>query len=364
MKPGMEFLLDILRGEPSSAAVEEDAWHDVLDLAEEQHVLPYFAARLRESGEALPEAVEQRLAEREREAVLAGFRWTGELKGLLASFAKVGIAMIPLKGPMLAERLYGGVQYRMCRDLDLLVHRGDVAAAEALLVELGFDANGRPNDFHHGWRRAATLVELHFDVAAVMDLDFAIEGAWQRVEWGSFAGVPALQFAEADELLFLCLHGLRHSYERLNLVLDVALALEHSGTGLRLRPEVAGMGGVVMLGCALAQRLRPRQVPAVRIECSAKASARIERAAEEVWVELMTVAGPSHTWRSQQALFLATELTRGGRIRRLIRRVRSASARLLETDYAFAARYGVRRRGLVWMLRQMRLLVSLLRRRR
>ena len=46
--------------------------------------------------------------------------------------------MISLKGPSLAERLYGNAALRTRYDLDFLVREPDLGRAEQILQEMGF----------------------------------------------------------------------------------------------------------------------------------------------------------------------------------------------------------------------------------
>ena len=208
MRAGMQLILDVLQERLPAEPVTEVAWLELLTLAEEQHVLPWVVKQLRGYEFSLPDGVSAELQRAGREAVIAGFIQGSELKGLLHEFAAAGIAVIPLKGPSLAERLYGDVSMRFSRDLDLLVRRWDFAAGGELLRTLGFQPESMADDYHQSWRRDGSLVEIHFDVENPLALDFGVEAAWQRACAGSFRGEPAWELAPADELLFLCLHGI------------------------------------------------------------------------------------------------------------------------------------------------------------
>ena len=52
-------------------------------------------------------------------------------------FAERNIEVLPLKGPVLAEALYGDVTMRAYNDLDLLVRRENFHRAEVLLLDRG-----------------------------------------------------------------------------------------------------------------------------------------------------------------------------------------------------------------------------------
>src|SRR6266566_5277767 len=55
-----------------------------------------------------------------------------------AALADVGIRAILLKGPALADWLYGG-ESRQYSDVDLMIARADTVVAERLLEDLGFE---------------------------------------------------------------------------------------------------------------------------------------------------------------------------------------------------------------------------------
>jgi hypothetical protein len=348
MRTGMPALLAILRG--NEPAMEPD-WDAVLKLAQEEHVLPLAAHRLLQSGHAQPEAIPQRLLLEQRDATLTAFFWTAQLTGLLREFAAAGIEVILLKGPSLAERIYGGAALRVSRDLDLLVRKGDYGAAEALLARVGFTPSARPDDYHRQWHRGTAVVELHFDIENPLAIDFHIAGAWQQSQESVFNGQPCRLLAPADELLFLCIHGVRHRFERLSLVMDIALAMERlGGSAVVLRREVEGLRRLIALGCALARHLQPG------VRCEGEVPQRMQLLADELWQHLMEATPPALDWQAQHAFFLRTELTVARRLVRRAAHLRIAATRLIDADFEFAARFGLRKSWQAWLLRPFRLL--------
>jgi hypothetical protein len=164
----------------------------VLDLAEQENVLPWTAASLRSAVPASMPRLAERLHTIDRNARISTFLWTASLRGTLADFHRRGIPVISLKGPWLAERLYGDAALRSCCDLDLLVHRSDIAVAEDLLTELGFLPSGRRDDYARPFRRGGIKVELHHDVENPLAFDFDVETAWKRACLAQFQGGAGL----------------------------------------------------------------------------------------------------------------------------------------------------------------------------
>ena len=357
MRPGMACLLALLRGETGLRRFPEAAWLQALALAQEERVAPFCAALLRaarksaDKPEASP-ALESMLAAIEREAAIQAFWWSAQLQSLLTAFAQARLDVLPLKGPSLAKRLYGGAALRTCRDLDLLVRRKDLPAAERLLRSLGFEPRGHGDDYHRTWLRATTAVELHFDVENPLAFNFDIRAVWQRAALASFQGQPAWQLAPADELAFLCLHATRHRFERLSHVLDIALMLAHAQDLGRVR-QPAPMQPVVELGCLMAAHLTPGQ-PAPQ-DAGRTVPAHPQALAASLWSELLTQAPAPADWQSKHRFFLQLEPTRIARLLRRGRHVRILLSRLIDADYNFAESLGLRRTWQVRLLRPLRL---------
>jgi len=377
MRPGMECLLEILREagrtdrahpvEPPQWQFDESQWQDAIDLAEQHRVLPWVAAQVLDGrGSQLPVAVEVRLREARRAATIAAFLWTSELKSLLAEFASASIPVLVLKGLWFAQRIYGNAALRSSRDIDLLVRKDRFGAAEKLLQTIGFTSHACADDYHREWRRGTLAVELHFDVENPLAFDFDIESVWKRAHPATFEGQPGWTLAPADELLYLCLHGTRHRFDRLSRVLDIALALRQlslafcqadcldSQSDLDLPAGLEHLQPLLELGCALALRLRPDCIPPGR--SPVVASPHILQLASRLWHHVLDEpAGQRLDWVAQHRFYLEIEATPRQRLKRRLRHLRILAGRIIQEDYDFAAQLGVRRRWMVWALRPLRL---------
>ncbi len=294
---------------------------------------------------------------------LTAFVWTETLKNMLADFHRAGLPAIALKGPCLAERIYGDASLRTCYDLDLLVRESDVERAEQLLTELGFSANARADDYHRPWSRSAFNLELHHNVENPHAFDFDIDAAWARASVSEFHGAPVWLFAPADELLYLCLHAVRHRFERLCLILDLDLAFRR----LPLMPgNVAKWGrsvfdNIFALGWMMAAHLDPdiRAPQAMRVPAADRS--RLERLAERLWQELMAAPPKTLDWAAQHRFYLEVESPGWDRLQRRWRHQRILLTRLMHDDFVFAERFNLHRTWQVRLLRPIRLLIKTLR---
>jgi hypothetical protein len=360
----MSCLLNVLRGPSIDHRIDEAEWTAVLALAEEEHVLSWAAARLRSRQGALPLALSNRVHEIERDAAIAAFYWTSELKGVLGALGHANIRAVPLKGPFLAERLYGNAALRVSRDLDVLVRKADLPRAERVLAAVGFTP-GVPDDYHRPWRRQTTTVELHHDVENPLTFDFRVEGALHRARPAVFQGESCWQLTPEDELLFLCLHAVRHRFECLSLLLDLQLAFQElpaAASDWRPRPEVASLDNLLVLGRAMVRRLESDSADVGNGPDITTQHRHLEELADRQWYRLVTQPHEPLDWRAAHAFFVEIDPPGWPRFRRRCRHLRILASRVIEPDYTFAARFRMHRTWQVRMLRPLRLVSDLLHR--
>jgi hypothetical protein len=330
-----------------------DRWDEILDVAEAHGVLGILIAHTRTSAAELPPPIAARMESLERSVASSSFLFASELRGLLREFDGVAIRVVALKGPWLAERIYGDATTRPCRDLDLLVHPSDFAAAERLLESLGFTPCDHRDDYHRMWRRKTTLVELHFEVANPLALDFGLAEAWQRAIPDQFQGVPVWRFAPEDEFLYLCLHAIRHRFDRLSLVVDLSSFLKHYAgralTGLERRSRAQRIW--LTLGLAMVAKFEDSPEPAGQPES-------LRQLAALLWSELPLAPSSELDWRTLHQFYLQLLPNRAERLLHRGAHLRIALSRLIGEDYRFAERLGLRQSWQVWMLRPIRLLMT------
>jgi hypothetical protein len=356
----MQLLLAVLRDQAEVGTPRAEDMDDMLRLAEEEHVLAWARACVRRQYPSLPPQIQHRLAEIDRSSAIAAFYWSSELRSVLGEFAKRSIPVLPLKGPLLAERLYGSTALRACRDLDLLVSENDLARAEEILTECGYTPHEQ-DDYHRAWQRRDTGIELHRDVENPLAYNFATAAALQRAQPAMFQGFTCMQLLPEDELLYLCLHAARHRYDRLSLLVDLRLAFEklpQSSQRWNPRGEVHSLDGLLALGQLMVQRLDPAfiHIPAVRISSTYRAHLNV--VADELWAERMSHPGRHLNWRTVHAFFMRIEEPGLPRAQRWMRHMRILAARLIDADTTFAGRFGLHRRWQARLVRPARLIAK------
>ena len=357
MKAGMDCLLECVRANGDLGKYSPEDWGGALKLAEEERVLPFVAAQLSKRREVIPAGVAAQVDAIACEEAKAAFFWCAELRGVLRAFGERGIPVVLLKGPSLAERLYGGAALRPSRDLDLLVATQDWASAESALTAVGFAPMREADDYHRPWMRQTTKLELHFDVENPLAFNFHVATALRRASPAEFMGEPCRLLAPEDELLYLCLHAARHRYERLGLVLDLRLAFERLLTDdWQSRPEIAELNGVLVLGLVMARRLEPGLKDGWNSGISDREWRLMETVAKGLWLRLRTEPFQRRDWSMAHGFYLELEPTRWRRLKRRLRHARIFATRIIDRDRTFALRFGMTRNWQVRMMRPLRLL--------
>ena len=340
-------LLTCLRGLPFPVPRDTD-WIGLIGLASAHGVLLFVHQSLLERGVEIPDF----FAVAVRESKNAAEMLAAELESLLKQFAVQDIDVLPLKGPVLAERLHGSVTMRSCNDLDLLVRREDFPRAEVLLMDMGFIAR-EADDYHRRFVRDGVPVELHFEVASPRYFPFDLKSVWGRARRGEFRGHPMYIMSADDLVLFLCLHGMKHGFSRLIWVLDFARALgwvsDRGYEELALRARRQGVEPWLLIGSEVLREIFPQQLPPgmnAVIAKSRREAARARRVAAQLLAEGLDVIN-DHKIRS---FYLQTEQS----ARRRWRCRLSFFAPTIE-DHDWAERHRIYR-GIVPVLRPFRLL--------
>jgi hypothetical protein len=276
-------LITCLHGLPFTVPHDTD-WATLLRLAEENGVLLLLHQSLLEKGSEMPEFFTAAVGER-RDAART---FAAELEDLLEHFAKRGIEVLPLKGPVLASMLYGDAALRQSNDLDILVQRYNYERAAAMLLDIGFLGCSEVDDYHRRFLRNGVAVELHFGIASRRYFPADLKKIWNGSRSDDFRGKPIRVMADDDLILYLCLHGWKHGFSRLIWILDVARALQ----GLRdcdyeelvRRARQQGQEAWLLMGCEMARQMFPQLFPEgmeAAIAASPTTAARTRRCAEE-----------------------------------------------------------------------------------
>ncbi|MEN3315645.1 MAG: hypothetical protein V7605_1879 [Acidimicrobiaceae bacterium] len=220
-----------------------------------QHALEAHGA-----GALVSDGVHQALAD----AAPAGPRPSGTalLEGFVAArdtLAAAGIGVLLLKGAVLGERLYGGVDVRPQYDVDVLVASSDARRARRVLESSGFRPCAR--DSHSvTLRRGAVSVDVHHGLRTSPAYRIDERGLWDRATTIGVAGHEILTLADTDTMTLLAMsvvEDLGFAMAKLKNLCDVWLLARvlDAGTdwdGWLSARRAENLEAVVATGCALA----------------------------------------------------------------------------------------------------------------
>jgi hypothetical protein len=261
------FLLDLLRHDGHAAStslpIETGAWDRIVQDAREQGLLfiLYRWLRATEVGGSVPEHLQIAIRTAISRSTARILLLRQELASILSALQASRIPCVPLRGPALAEHLYGDPVSRSFGDLDLLVRRSNLGEVARVLGELGFREIDRRPGFARQYSYTleflretppSLLVEPHWTLAYPpfcerLDMD----AVWNRCVQGRIGGMITLLLHPDDLILHLSLH-LMHKAEEAPLLwwyeLDRLIRLEQRALDwhrLLQTAREAGVGGLV-----------------------------------------------------------------------------------------------------------------------
>lgn len=187
------------------------------------------------------------------------------------------IPALAFKGPVLGVLAYSSATARPSRDIDILLHRADMARGVAALASLGYHPDERfPPRIMDGYYETYGQVTLHAIGRTPVDLHWmfapkalAVEldmrGLWNRATPVEIAGRSVPSLSLEDTLIAACLHGSKEKWWRLLWVADVAALIKRQPdldwSALCRRADEAGVHRMLLLGLALARDLFASDLP-------------------------------------------------------------------------------------------------------
>jgi hypothetical protein len=301
-------------------------WPYLLETAGRNGLIPLLYRHL---GHPATDAVPASMMDRLRNHFYLNARHnaflTEELNRLVTVFEEQGVAVIPFKGPVLSEELYGDIGCREIYDLDVLVKREDVLRAMDLMVSLGYTP-----EFRFTKSQMAAYLAAHNEISFVTEeKKVTVELQWEIAP--RYLGFPVAHLHLWDHdlvksksgflfpppeqlLLMLCAHGAKDFWEQLKWICDVAqlLWVNKDLDWKKVMGLASSSGGrrMLFLGLLLAKELLDAPVPdEVMKEIGRDATAeRLARKIEEGLFQKSN--GSAGIWRSSLFYLKAKERLR------------------------------------------------------
>ncbi len=280
-------------------------WHALIARAQEHAVLLLVHQNFRTHfSHLIPKSVMQFLHEASSHYQRRNLALTGELFRILAMLEAMGIEAIPFKGPALAMTAYGSLSLRMFADLDILIRDEDLDRSREALIASGYVAEFTFTEKQErNYRKAEcavqlrhpernSVVELHWRLTErYLSIDFEMDQIWQRRSETRIQQRLLKSMAPEDLFLYVCVHGSKHHWERLEWLCCVTeLAAANPSVDWMTISERArryGIERVLNMALLLAQDLLDMPLPE-QLKARAQADVAARRLAEEAAAELIS----------------------------------------------------------------------------
>lgn len=219
---------------PSKLNWQDYDWELILELARFHRVYPVLYARFKDLG--APTALLQPLKKDFMINTFQMLRLTRVLDQLFRLFKENSIPALLLKGPAMAKDLYGDTSFRTCKDLDILISIEQFDRTDQLLQSFGFTPDDNSPRVYN-WKKSlhhcaytnhdeGVQVEIHWRLQPGSWSEPTFDELWERRVECLLPENPIYRPGNEDLLLYLSLHGARHSWFRLRWLLDIQQLLQ------------------------------------------------------------------------------------------------------------------------------------------
>lgn len=159
---------------------------------------------------------------------------TAQLLQVLSHFNNHSLECIPIKGPLLSYHLHKDPYMRQYSDIDILIHQEDYEQASKLLQSMDFtpllsiSVNAYPqiskftNDCSFKHNQNNIVVELHWRLDKRQNIPLSqTSQLFYNADQRSYHGISYKALDLNTYLFYLCIHGSKHKWERLEWLCDI-----------------------------------------------------------------------------------------------------------------------------------------------
>ncbi len=193
--------------------------------------------RERYEGSDVPAQITRQLKEKYSQGKLRSLALAAEFVRLQALCASHEISILPLKGPVLSQELFGDIGLRTSGDLDILIPYERVEAADQLVQAQGYQRKSPVRALTPRQRRAFTVLNqhnsyFHPEKRIVLEVHWSLANAYllpltattevmTRARTVERFGAQLTLLSLEDTFIYLLLHGAKHNWARFKWVLDI-----------------------------------------------------------------------------------------------------------------------------------------------
>lgn len=202
---------------------------------------------------------------------------SAELIRIIQLLEKNSIEALAFKGPTLSQMAYGDITLRQYVDLDVLTRKKDIYKIDALLKAEGYERllNITPVQekvyiqYAHDIGLIHPKKGIHFEMHwSFLDEDYPmqvdLEDFWKETQEVKLNGHPVPTFSNENLLYYLCIHGSKHLWERIEWIKDLDLMIRNETIDWGIfitKTEGSGFEKMVYLGLSLSASLFETSLP-------------------------------------------------------------------------------------------------------
>ncbi|MFB2349234.1 nucleotidyltransferase domain-containing protein [Priestia megaterium] len=207
-------------------------WDEFLKLTKHHRVYPLVYLKLKKvAPEWIPSHVLHALKVEYQKNTFRMLNLSREMGILSKLFIENQIRSLFLKGPVIAYDLYGDISLRTSKDLDILIPEENLAEAETLLLQEGYEKeevqtvlNELKWRYHHVTYfnpQKNIQIEIHWRLHPRPMKEPSFEELWTRKRTSLLTSHPVSFLGKEDLFLYLITHGSRHGWFRLRWLKDI-----------------------------------------------------------------------------------------------------------------------------------------------
>ena len=254
-----------------------DRWPALADRADRHGVTFLLWHTLSDVGDLMPAREMQRLEHRYRTNVHKSLFFARELIRIFDCLEALAVDVMPYKGVVLAETVYGDMALRQSGDIDLLIRVRDFPRIRDAVQRLGYmphlplspreeEAYLRSGyEYTFDSPAGRNLLELQWALQPrFYAVDMDIEGLFQRSVPVTIAGRSMKTLSPEDLLLVLSLHAAKHAWGRLIWLCDIARIMSQPNLKwdwIRQQASELGIVRILSVTLLLANRLLGVSMP-------------------------------------------------------------------------------------------------------
>ncbi|MRH42716.1 Renal dipeptidase [Aquibacillus halophilus] len=212
-------------------------WNLFINLVNHHRLYPLLYRKLKLVKKGLiPKFVIEYIEQKYKQNTFQMLLLSAEMEQISKLFNQGEIRSLFLKGPILAQELYGDVSLRTSSDLDILIPINKLENAERLLENLGYEKDDYIQTVLNDWKwrhhhvtyihpEKRLKLEIHWRLNPGPSKEPSFEQLWERKTRSSLISYPVYLLGKEDLFLLLVSHGARHGWSRLRWLLDISQLL-------------------------------------------------------------------------------------------------------------------------------------------